>query len=856
MATVYVVHSDADLDFVRSTLLRPLPSLGVDRWVSSSLVGQRALLCMERCRAILIVVSGASLGAPGVRDEIAMAIASRSPAIVVLAAAVPARDRARFPEGLWSLPAADFAASPEAARRDLANLLPPMSGVEDVDVRLVAEPIEWREEIFSARLAAALSRHDYSRAQGLIETFTRHAKDRTYPYPPDHAVKDLYALRQQRHFKLMRRYAEAALASGTASAEVRRQYAQSLIEQRVFGHALRMLESIVIDSTSPEKEVAEARGLIGRAYKQQYVDAPGVPAAPDLLRRAIDAYASVYDEDPSWLWHGVNAATLIRRAHRDGLPDADPARARRIAEGVLSRIEQLRKEGTLQVWDYATAVEALVALERYDAAAGALDAYLRHPDIHAFEVSSTYRQFDEVIQLDQDERGRPLLERLWKSVERHRAGGFSDPLPARSDTVESVREAASAPGGRSLIIRLADPDWDSTHIADLDVQARLGTIVSARGSEVSVKALLSDPQVISVTESRPSGAGECDRSVPFIRVADSYPGPGGPWVEKGSEALIAVIDDGIDVLHQAFLDADGRSRIVGIWDQRDPAGPPPPDLKRGTYHDEAAVASYVAAERVPKALQHRPGVDGHGTHVASIAAGRRVGEFAGGVAPEAKLLIVIPASHEPVGYSSSHVEALSFIDAVATRLGRPVVVNISQGMNAGAHDGQSELEVAFVEFTGGGRKPGRVVVKSAGNERQLRGHAMVTVTTGTVEELRWTRDPGASPGEELQLWWNSADEFEFRLRRSPRQRDAMDQHLGGSAGRSISWRHPVSDPVHQASSRQRRQPAHRRNQRLRRCDRRRMLATGHQRRQGDGGERDPRVDRAWLRHSERVPGPR
>ena len=40
---------------------------------------------------------------------------------------------------------------------------------------------------------------------------------------------------------------------------------------------------------------------------------------------------------------------------------------------------------------------------------------------------------------------------------------------------------------------------------------------------------------------------------------------------------LAIIDDGIDVLHEAFLDADGQSRIVGIWDQQDndkPASPP------------------------------------------------------------------------------------------------------------------------------------------------------------------------------------------------------------------------------------------------------------------------------------------
>ncbi len=93
----------------------------------------------------------------------------------------------------------------------------------------------------------------------------------------------------------------------------------------------------------------------------------------------------------------------------------------------------------------------------------------------------------------------------------------------------------------------------------------------------------------------------------------------------------------------------------------------------------------------------------------------------------------------------------------------PVVVNVSQGMNAGAHDGRSMLEVAFDAFSGGGRTPGRVIVKSAGNERHNGGHAKVTLLPSAIEVLRWIRDPQALVAERIELWWNSGDEFEFRL---------------------------------------------------------------------------------------------
>ena len=61
--------------------------------------------------------------------------------------------------------------------------------------------------------------------------------------------------------------------------------------------------------------------------------------------------------------------------------------------------------------------------------------------------------------------------------------------------------------------------------------------------------------------------------------------------------------------------------------------------------------------------------DGHGTHVASIAAGEAVGTFAGGVAPEATILFVISAGGESIGYSNAHLAALEFIDRFAQRKG-------------------------------------------------------------------------------------------------------------------------------------------------------------------------------------------
>src|SRR6185436_11942096 len=118
---------------------------------------------------------------------------------------------------------------------------------------------------------------------------------------------------------------------------------------------------------------------------------------------------------------------------------------------------------------------------------------------------------------------------------------------------------------------------------------------------------------------------------------------------------------------------------------------------------------------------------------------------------------------EPTGYSHAHLAALIFIDWEASRLGRPVVVNVSQGMNAGAHDGQSPLEIAFDEFSKSGTREGRVIVKSAGNERAKRGHARVTVPPGGSETLTWRCPPGV-PDVLIELWWSGINEYRFALK--------------------------------------------------------------------------------------------
>jgi endonuclease G len=102
----------------------------------------------------------------------------------------------------------------------------------------------------------------------------------------------------------------------------------------------------------------------------------------------------------------------------------------------------------------------------------------------------------------------------------------------------------------------------------------------------------------------------------------------------------------------------------------------------------------------------------------------------------------------------------------------PMAVNVSLGMNTGAHDGSSTLESAFDQISGNRRDPGFVVVKSAGNERSFDGHVRLRAGEGATGTVTWSTTAEVRTKDYIEVWWSNLDELEFvlvdpRLHRSP-----------------------------------------------------------------------------------------
>jgi V8-like Glu-specific endopeptidase len=268
------------------------------------------------------------------------------------------------------------------------------------------------------------------------------------------AEKIMQQLRNKRLFQFMQDVGNVLIQTGRQSYKIRRLYAQSLIDQNNLTAALAILKELVTDTSNAPAgnkvakfENTEARGLSGRVYKQLYVNAecPGVIQNVGFIKEAVKFYLDVYVSDPTdRTWHGINAVALLKRATADhielaGFPPADD-----LAKTVLQTIEDKNEIQKADAWDFATAAEACVALNKPSEALEWMSGYTRMPYCDAFELASTLRQFRELWRLDMNSECGMLLLPLLRAELIKREGGQITLTPVEFQQQNALEENISA----------------------------------------------------------------------------------------------------------------------------------------------------------------------------------------------------------------------------------------------------------------------------------------------------------------------------------------------------------------------------------------------------------------------------
>jgi hypothetical protein len=267
--------------------------------------------------------------------------------------------------------------------------------------------------------AIAIYNSRHRRVAQIADFVVRRLNHHQELYDETRAKELLSLLRRKRYFKQMIQVADALIQSGMDKPHIRRQYAQALIDRAqgmadagTMTAALSILQGI-INKGEDDKEINEARGLIGRINKQLYVNAAndGAPKIIDRLTSALDAYYDVYDENPKeFAWHGINTAALLSRANRDGLAhQLDPRfpKYEALAQQILADVSV---EENRDRWRLATAAEAYIALGKLGKATDLIQKYCRDNEVDAFELGSFLRQLKEVWQFspENEQQGQIL----------------------------------------------------------------------------------------------------------------------------------------------------------------------------------------------------------------------------------------------------------------------------------------------------------------------------------------------------------------------------------------------------------------------------------------------------------------
>lgn len=225
----------------------------------------------------------------------------------------------------------------------------------------------------------------------------------------------LEVLRDQRAHEQVIAIAETVMSRGETSIRARRLYAQSLIDTGKLNAAISLLEATAAPMDLAHDELPEVMGLLGRAYKQMYVNDRRSKKAEQHLCSALTFYADgvratirreakkkgmaipaddkVRVEEDAW--NGINVVALQARAARDELSVDSYCD---VEEGAKKLIDRIGVDSA-DPWDQATLGEACVARRDFKGAAEHYGRFLASASTTPFHINSALRQLKEVWQL-------------------------------------------------------------------------------------------------------------------------------------------------------------------------------------------------------------------------------------------------------------------------------------------------------------------------------------------------------------------------------------------------------------------------------------------------------------------------
>ncbi len=285
---------------------------------------------------------------------------------------------------------------------------------------IVGDAVPGTVKAIQAEITAAVKSFDWVTVRRVAQDYGQQLRAASkLPAGAETLVK---LLLRNRQYDSVMDVADAALSVDPGNRQIWRDFAQALVDQGRTGPALRIFAEMADDPAASAYDRSEARGGVGRCYKELFRAAADNDRRVEYLRRALEAYGGLYHADRRLSWHGINAVALLARAGRESLflPGiSDPAQlATDTAAQVLTSVENLRDP-----WEKATACEAHVARGELENAVRRGKDLVEDKRTDAFVLGSLLRQLLSVWNVDPESTLGTTLIPLLRQALAKKTGG-------------------------------------------------------------------------------------------------------------------------------------------------------------------------------------------------------------------------------------------------------------------------------------------------------------------------------------------------------------------------------------------------------------------------------------------------
>lgn len=422
--------------------------------------------------------------------------------------------------------------------------------------------------------------------------------------------------------------------------------------------------------------------------------------------------------------------------------------------------------------------------------------------IESPKIEAKLRMFananQEVNEIRAEFTGNMAVTQSYKTSDKQVRQDNPTKMPRR--TKAGTKKKLSRPPANILANVFVELSPDSSGELDGEI-TRKNNLVSVRLPLTELKKLSDRKDVIGIENSRMLKFAEPLVDNPYVK---KPPVSKYRSLEKNYRpkhpVLIGIIDvGGFDFAHPDFLDENGETRFLKIWDQGGTTRPSPEPFNYGAEFDRTHLnkairnAKKVGVPATSIEKQSQTTIGSHATHVTSIAAGNS------GVFPHADIVAVSIAmkksdledKRKSFYDSTCLIHAMDYLLSYASQgdnrgkkkkakkyKARPISINVSLGTNGHAHDG---TDVASRWIDAELAIPGRSVCIAAGNsgqEKPLFENDLGFVTgrihtSGRIEAKGLSKDVfwnvvGNSVTDfsenELEIWYAPQDRLAVRVK--------------------------------------------------------------------------------------------